>query len=322
MRQLRRVCRERLADELSLGHAESAGFQSPTEADSEEESSMSEPIKSIKSEVWFFDIETVPCIESIRRVHNLHPGPYGDPEVLDCAYNDAGATEENPSPMLKTILQRVVAISFLRRRETPTGVQLSLHSLPTDENFDEPTIIETFLTELGNRRPQIVGYNHAGFDIPVLFQRAIILGIDAGKFCVRPNKPWDDAPDYFSTANDYNVDLMKVIGGWGKATPSLAEIAKACGIPAKISVSGSDVSDMWSAGNWSEIVDYCELDVLTTYLLWLRTARTCGLMSGQPSMFPEEEFLRQMLIDNRDDKPHLGEFLDLWNANKVLEVAA
>lgn len=288
---------------------------------------MTEPIKSIKSEIWFFDIETVPCVETGKKVYPIiydpEQGEPSDADILSTMYYEAGQLIGEQPPMLKTLFQRVVAISALVRKETATGVALSIHSLPTNENFDERTIIETFLNQIGTRRPQIVGFNHSGFDIPVLFQRALIHGIDLRNFCDRPEKPWDAKPDYFNDKNEWNVDLMKLIGAWGKGTPSLSEIAKACGIPAKIHGDGGDVLDMWTSGRRTEIVNYCELDVLATYLLWLRTARVSGLFGTETLMFPEEEYLRQVLIDSRDAKPHLGEFLDVWDANgKTMEVAA
>lgn len=294
---------------------------------------MSEPIKTAKSEIWFFDIETAPCIDTGRKVYDLSPLDIScltDADVLEVMYENAGATDKDPQPMLKSVFQRVVAISaVVRKFDRATGaVELSIHSLPTGEisenvdEFDERRMIERFLMQLGARKPQIVGYNHSGFDIPTLFQRAIVHGIDITNFCVRPEKPWDPVPDYFNDKNDWNVDLKNVIGSWGKAAPKLTEIARACGIPAKIGGEGSEVADMWFAGKRREIVNYCEGDVLTTYLLWLRTARASGLINSQ-TLFDEDVIFRQMLEDGRAEKPHLGEFLDQLEANeKVMEVAA
>ena len=278
---------------------------------------MTEPIKTVKGEIWFFDIETVPCIETARKVYDRTPKDIGlgdsDADWMQLMYHEAGAILPLERVMVKTALQRVVAISALVRKPATIGVRLSMHSLPIDDDFDEKAMIEAFIGQIGSRRPQIVGFNHSGFDVAALFQRALIHGINLGSICDRPEKPWDPKPDYFNNKNDWNVDLMNVIGGWGKATPSLVEIARACGIPAKVGSDGSQVADLWLAGKRREIVDYCETDVLTTYLLWLRTARTSGLFLGE-SAFKEEEFLRQMLIDGRDEKPHYGEFLDAWDA--------
>lgn len=278
---------------------------------------MSEPIKKMAPEIWFWDIETVPCVETGRKVYPViydpQKGEPTDADVLAEMYRQNGATQDEPRPMLKTVFQRVVAISALvRKQPTRNGpVQLSLHSLPTDENFDEPTIIETFLGQIGTRRPQIVGFNHSGFDIPVLFQRAIIHGIELKEFSVRPEKPWDPLPDYFNDKNDWNVDLKNVIGGWGKATPKLSEIARACGIPSKVSADGGEVARMWQEGKRREIVNYCDEDVLTTYLLWLRTALVSGLITAG-AYNDETATFADTFAQLSADKPHVRDFLNQW----------
>lgn len=238
---------------------------------------MTEPLKKSKPNVWVFDIETIPCADTIRKIYNL--GRIEDAEAIQFAFDKAGATFENPQPFLKTVLQKVVCISTLRRDRTNDGPKLTIHSYP-DEGFQtEKGMIELFLWEVGEVRPQLVGYNSAGFDLTVLYQRAIIHGIPIRKFCERPAKPWDALPDYFSAANDWNVDLCKTVGGWGKETPSLVEICRACGIPAKEGGNGSDVLTMFEQGKIQEIIDYCESDVIATYRLWLQLAKTAGYIA-------------------------------------------
>jgi hypothetical protein len=141
----------------------------------------------------------------------------------------------------------------------------------------------------------------------------VINKIDARHFCERPLKPWDNEPDYFSDRNDWNVDLMRVLGGYGKALPKLSEMALACGIPAKIGGDGAEVAQMWLDGRCREIVDYNECDVLTTYLLWLGTVHTCGLLDDD-QVRQEEERLDQLLEDGKAAKPHLAEFQKRWHA--------
>lgn len=212
--------------------------------------------------------------------------------------------------MLKSIMYRIVSISALIRKING-DISLKLFSRPVDDNFDERSILEAFLTGIGERRPQIVGFASSMFDLPTIFQRAIINGVDATNFCRRPAKPWEPEPDYFSKENDWNVDLMHVIGHYGKGTPKLAEIALACGIPAKIGADGAGVADMWLAGKRREIVDYNECDVLSTYLVWLHTVRTCGLLDNLQVM-EEHAKLLELLNAGADTKPHLKIFRDRW----------
>lgn len=276
---------------------------------------MSEPIKNIKPEIWFIDIEYVPCLTTGRRVYNL-PAETTDEEVLKTMYAEAGATEENPQPMLKSVMYRIVSIAALVRKLNGE-LNLRLFSRPADDDFDEAKIIQGFLEGIGNRKPQIVGFATTSFDLPTIFQRAVINGISAPNFCERPNKPWDNEPDYFSDRNDWNVDLLRVLSTYGKATPKLAEIAQACGIPAKVGGDGAQVAEMWFTGKRREIVNYNECDVLTTYLLWLQIVRTCGLLDAE-DVHAEETLLLNLLTSGKDEKPHLGEFLEKWNSLKAI----
>jgi predicted PolB exonuclease-like 3'-5' exonuclease len=287
---------------------------------------MAEPIKRIFPETWFFDIETVPCVETGRKIYadSLTDDPsekFGfqrssDDDVRELMYQLAGATEIEPRPMLKTIMQRIVSISVLIRKGQRGDITFNLFSLSDSDHCDESAMIARFLTKLGQARPQVVGFNSCGFDLIALFQRAIVHGIEIGGFCVRPDKPWDLLPDYFSDRNDWNVDLMRVVGGFGKTTPKLSEMARACGIPAKVSADGSEVASMWAESRVSEIVNYCEEDVLTTYLLWLRTAMVCGAISFVDYETETQRF-REFLEANVEARSHLSAFLSATQAMGV-----
>jgi predicted PolB exonuclease-like 3'-5' exonuclease len=255
---------------------------------------MPEPLKPIKPEVWIFDIETVPCADTIRRIYQL--GSVSDADATQFAFNQAGATLENPHPFLKTVMHQVVCISMLIRRVTREGIKLELHTLPKSaEPFPlEKEILQSFFTQVGTRKPQLVGFNSSGFDLSVLYQRAIIHELEIKLFCQRPDKPWDAKPDYFSAANDWNVDLVKTVGGWGKETPSLVEICRACGIPAKQGTDGSDVLKLWLNNEHEKIARYCESDVFATYRLWLRLAIVAGLLTLKDAVDEEIHLMSVM----------------------------
>lgn len=281
---------------------------------------MPEPLKSSHHETWFFDTEYVPCVETGRKVYETTAS---DDYVRGLMYQEAGATDAEPQPNLKSILYRFVAISTVVRIGKGENVDLSIRSLPTaNMEFDEGQMLAGFLHTIGKRRPQLVGYGSTSFDLPMLYQRAVINGVEIGQFCIRPEKPWDPIPDYFSDRNEWNVDLARVVGGYA-LTPKLSQIAAACGIPSKIGMDGSQVADAWFAGKRQEIVNYCECDALTNYLLWLSIAHTSGILRYE-EIVAEENALAALLNREREAKPHLGEFLDQWAANRklVLEVAA
>ena len=229
--------------------------------------------KFIADNVIVFDAEWVPDADSGRRAYSL-PLEIPDEEVIEQMYVEGGATPETPRPYLKTILCRVVSIAaVIRKKERNCEPKLILHSLPRigEGTMDEKTIISRFLDGVGQHRAQIVGFNSTNSDIPILLQRGLACGVSAPKYCKRPPKPWEGV-DYFARYGDYSIDLKDIVGGfYGKATPSLHELASVLGIPGKLETSGIEVADLWAKGDIESIVIYNQFDALTTYLIWLRS---------------------------------------------------
>lgn len=271
--------------------------------------------RTIAEELWVIDAEWVPDPVTGRRVHDL-PADMPDAEVVAEMFVRAGATEENPQPFLKTAVCRVVSISAIKRKATGSHpVSLELRSLPEagDPPLDEATLISAFMDSAGRTKPQLVGFNIQGADIPILVQRAMAHGIAAPAFCHRPDRPWDGV-DYFSNKGDGLIDLMEVFGIRGRGSPSLHELASAAGIPGKMDTAGEQVGDLWRAGDIRRIVEYNECDVLTTYLIWLRGAHLIGLLTTNEMQAEERQL--ESLLRGRAAKGarHLERYLEKWTA--------
>lgn len=274
--------------------------------------------KSVQKEVWAYDAEWVPDANAGRVLYDL-PADMPEADVIKEMWARNGATEDNPRPFLKLVLCRVVSIAFVRRKSDRYGnITLDLRSKPKapakPEDCGEAAILSEFLTSVGQIRPQLVGFNSAGSDLPIFIQRSIIHGIQAPAFCERPDKPWEGV-DYFAKGSEWNIDLMQAVGTWGKAQPSLNELARQSGIPCKIGgLDGSSTVDSWLAGDVDGIVQYNEQDALTTYLLWLRIAFFAGRLTAQ--QFQDEQKLLRKMIEERAASPgneHLVEYLEEWN---------
>ena len=276
-------------------------------------------LRSVPDHVWAFDLEWVPDLASGRRAYDL-PATLPDDEVYAAMWAGAksgagaGATEEEPRPYLKTMLCRVVSMAVVMRKVQNGVVSLTLFSLPMGEApMPERDLIGRFLTGIGeaNPRPQLVGFNSRESDLPILIQRGMAQGISAPGFCRRPAKRWEGL-EYFDKYNEGHIDLKEIVGGWGKATPSLHEFATACGIPGKMGTSGDSVIDLWLEGNVREIVEYNEFDALTTYLLWLRAAHFAGHFSAAAHA-EEEERVRELIRKRvAGGQAHLGRYLERW----------
>lgn len=272
--------------------------------------------KQVQDEVWAYDIEWVPDVDAGRVLYDLDDESLTDEEIMSVMWQQGGASEDNPTPFLKTVMCRIVSIAVVRRKSTSNGVSVDLMSLPKpDEEFSRATereMLRRFLDALGSRCPQLVGFNSSDSDLKILIQRAVVHGISAEQFCARPDKPWEGV-DYFARGSDWNIDLMRILGGWGKATPSLHEIAMLSGIPGKFGISGSDVASMWLRGEGRRIVDYNECDAITTYLVWLRLAHFGGKFNDS-QYEAEQELVRSMLtrLSQDDERSHLREYLAEW----------
>ncbi len=272
--------------------------------------------KTVENDVWAFDCEWVPDPLAGRLVYGLDEA-LPPREVFERMWKKGGATEEEPRPYLKTNLCRVVSIAAVVRTEKAGTVNLRLVALPKDVSdaaqCDEAKIVGRFLEQVGKTRPQLVGFNSQGADLRILVQRAVILGLVQRDFAKRPNKPWE-GPDYFARASDHNVDLKEILGGFGKTTPSLHEMAVQCGIPGKMGVAGDQVVDLWLAGEHQKIVAYNERDALTTYLLWLRMAHFCGFFDV--SKYAIERKRVRDLLETESKTParaHLTAYLAEWD---------
>ena len=279
-------------------------------------------LKLLADSVFSFDVEWIPDPKSAEILHQADPvlevGPDAQKsfEALWASARKEG-DPQNFQPYLKTILCRIVSLAGILREKTPGGgAELKLVSLPTDPGdptkSDEKALLVTFLKSVGRKKPQLVGYNSAQADVPIIVQRAIVHVLPGFGFSDRPDKPWLGV-DYFDARNsEYNVDLADALGQY-RDRPSLHQAATLSGIPGKIDVSGDSVAHMWAEGKLDEIVAYNEFDAFTTHLLWARVAHFSGLLSTEQYIL-EQDLVRKLLDDEiQAGRVHLEKFLVEWD---------
>jgi predicted PolB exonuclease-like 3'-5' exonuclease len=279
-------------------------------------------LKKLADSVFSFDVEWIPDPRSAEILHDCPsvscPGDVAA-QSFEALWSSARKEGDAPDsqPYLKTILCRIVSLAGILREKAPGGKPvLRLISLPVDpadpQKSDEKTILSSFLKSVGRRKPQLVGYNSAQADVPILVQRAIVHGLPGFGFSDRPNKPWEGV-DYFDARNsDYNLDLADAMGQF-RDRPTLHQAATLSGIPGKIDVSGDSVAQMWLEGKLAEIVCYNEFDAFTTHLLWARIAHFSGLLNQDE--YAEEQSLVRELLESEiaQNRPHLRRFVDEWD---------
>jgi hypothetical protein len=275
--------------------------------------------KNIPELIWFFDMEWVPDAVAARRLFDL---PDGTEEIegIKRLWAEYGATDTKERPFLKYLLSRVVSVAFLSRRvvfrdgeEQITFTLYSLPKLPVDPaEAGEACIIERFLHYIGERRPQLVGYNSYESDIQVLIQRGLVNEISAPMFCRRPDNKWDPG-DYFARwDNEDHFDLLRLFSN-GAMKPKLNELARLCGFPGKLDVDGDQVVDLWLQGNLTKIVEYNLIDTLNTYLVWLRVVHFCGKLKEEAYILELEQFREFLETEaQKPDRQFVEKFLEKW----------
>jgi predicted PolB exonuclease-like 3'-5' exonuclease len=250
-----------------------------------------------------FDIETIPDVAGLRKLHQLSAA-LADAEVAELAFQQQRA--KSGSDFLPHYLQRVAVISCLLRSDEG----LRLWSL-AEPKLNEAEIIQRFFSGIDKYTPNMVSWNGGGFDLPVLHYRGLIHGVAAARYW----EMGDDDRDfrynnYISRYHTRHLDLMDLLALYQpRASAPLDQLAKLIGGPGKVGMDGSAVWQAWLDGRIDEIGNYCETDVVNTYLVYVRFQQMRGVISAEGRV-AEERFVREHLTAS--GAKHWREFLRAW----------
>ncbi len=252
--------------------------------------------------IFVFDIETIPDIDGCRRLYDLHG--LSDDYVAKAVFHKR--RQQANTEFLRHHLHRVVAISaILRTRE-----HFKVWSLG-DLDSSEQDLLERFYSGIDRYTPRLVSWNGSGFDLPVIHYRSLLYPINAEHY-------WETGQNdtnfrynnYLSRFHDRHTDLMDVLAAYQpRASAPLDEIASLCGFPGKMGMDGSKVWESYARGDIQSIRDYCETDVLNTYLVYLNYQRNRGQLDQQQYL-DECQLVRNSLA--KSDHAHLVEFEKAW----------
>lgn len=253
--------------------------------------------------LFVFDIETVPDVDAGRRLYDL--GDLPDAQVAEIMFHKQ--RELSGNDFLRHHLHRVVAISVILRSRD----RFKLWSLG-DQDSPEEELIQRFFDGLERYSPTLVSWNGSGFDLPVLHYRSLLHGIVARRY-------WETGADdssfrwnnYLSRFHERHTDLMDVLAGHQpRAGVALQDMALLLGLPGKLGMHGSLVWERYLDGGIGSIRDYCETDVLNTFLVYLRFELVRGHLNEE-AYEGECERVRGALAE--DGRPHIAEFLAAWS---------
>ena len=253
--------------------------------------------------VLVFDIETVPDIAGLRKIHDLDAG-VSDEQVAAMAFQRR--RQATGSDFLQLHLHRVVAIACaLRDRDSFRVWSLG------EPGDDEGRLIQRFFDGIEKYTPQIVSWNGGGFDLPVLHYRGMLHGVRAARY-------WDQGEDdrdfkwnnYISRYHARHLDLMDLLAMYQpRGAAPLDDFARLLGFPGKLGLDGSQVWQAWQDGKLAQIRSYCEADVANTWLVFLRFQLMRGVLP--PDKYKQEIALVRATLE-KSSEPHWKEFLAIW----------
>jgi 3'-5' exonuclease len=205
----------------------------------------------MKPSVIVWDLETVPDLGGFAGANDL----VGKPEV------DIRAALGNKFP--KHIYHTIVCIGALVAHRESDHWAVDALGAPHIGERTEKQLIAAFCDKIAELKPQLVTFNGNSFDLPVLRYRAMIHGVSAPGLAARL---------YFNRYTEDAVDLCDILSSFAPHTKaSLNELSKIMGLPGKPEgIDGNQIERYFLEGRIKEIADYCEMDVVNTYRVWLR----------------------------------------------------
>jgi predicted PolB exonuclease-like 3'-5' exonuclease len=233
-----------------------------------------------RSPIVVFDIETIPD----RKHHD----------------NDA---------FPKPAFHQIVAISYLKADITSDAdgtIFLQVDALRSggDVSSDEEHLVKGFFRFIERSKPRLVTFNGRSFDLPVLRYRGLKYEVSAPWYGQGESR-WENYGQRFSV--EWHCDLMDALSEFGASrVVKLGEICELLGIPAKLGIDGAQVEDFHKQGRIQEIRDYCECDVLGTYLVFLKFALFRGELSEagyQRSVLVLKDYLKREVASRGHLKP-------------------
>ena len=249
--------------------------------------------------ILVFDIETIPDVAAGRKLYSLEN--MSDAEVAKHMF-EKRAEETGGSDFLKHYLHKVAAISVVMRQADRFKVW-SIGELDSSEK----ELLQRFFDGIDRYTPTLVSWNGSNFDLPVLHYRSLLNSVQAPRYWENgqsdPAFKWNN---YLSRFHERHTDLMDVLSGYqSRATAKLDEIATLLGLPGKMGMDGSKVWDAYQNGELENIRNYCETDVLNTYLVYLRFLLIHGKLTQEHY---EKEFELVMTTLKASEQPHLINF--------------
>lgn len=236
-----------------------------------------------------FKIETIPDIEGGRKLYELQD--LSDKEVANVMFYKRRQETEN-SELLRLHLHRICSISIAVRDDNGFKV-LSLGN----DGCGEGELIQRLYDAIDTYAAPLHSWSGSDFALPVLHYRSLIHGLRAPRY-------WAEEDEAISP------DLKDMLAGFSvHADVPLDEFSCLLGLPGNMLMSHDKVWDTYRHAGVESIRTASEVEVVNTYLVYLRFQQFLGQLS-QDEYMTECQLVRNAL--QQEQQTHLNEFLTAW----------
>ncbi len=263
--------------------------------------------------LFVFDIETIPDLKAAKNLLDIKSN--NKDEIRQALIEYHLKITDGKNSFLRQPFQSVITISFLEAENIRDFTGQEFYRIQDirsggDLKSAEADLVKGFFLHLKKNLSRLVSFNGKNFDLPVLKYAAMKHEVEAA-WLYKSGDKWNNYNQKFSL--DWHCDLADAFSDFGaSAKVKMNELCAAFGLPGKIGVDGSQVMEMYDEGKLQEIRNYCETDVINTYLLYLVFQHHNGSINRDSFMKSKQE-LHEFLQKKSSEKPHFAEFLQAWN---------
>ena len=149
--------------------------------------------------------------------------------------------------------------------EEPTRYVEVLGGVVNDDT--ERALIQSIMRVLGGEDCRLVTWNGIGFDLPFIYKRAMILGVDPANFGAPPLSAWTK-----KYSADRHFDLMQLWGGWKSGEYAKLDTVAAMVLrERKIAVDVTTFPELLKTEEGgAKLAEYCMKDTELTWRLFER----------------------------------------------------
>ena len=259
-----------------------------------------------------FDIETVPDVDVCRNLFSDFDDTIELSKKREALTSYHLEITDGKNPFLRQPFHKIIAISFLKADIKKIGEYESFHLQEIrsggKEDSSEKDLLKGFFQYVSSLRPRFVSFNGRTFDFPVLKYRAMIHGVQAGSLYKIGDK-WNNYFQRYSV--DWHCDLLDYLSDFGtSARVKMNEVCSVLNFPGKFGIDGSKVAELYDSNKISAIRDYCETDVINTYLVYLRVMHYQDRMTTLSYNDSINDLLSYL---DSSEKEHFKQFKVEWN---------